>query len=180
MQSEAIECIAQDTPAGETEAAPVAQDVSALRAFISRRTRLRHEVDDLLQECYIRLLTAQRNGTVDQPRSYLFRTAKNLLIDRLRRQSASPIDVTSKPPDELELASAAPTPEDAAIDACMQRAFEAALAELPESTRRVFYLVRFGGLTSSEAAERLGVSTRMVQKHLKRCVTHLYARMHTG
>jgi RNA polymerase sigma-70 factor (ECF subfamily) len=178
MQSDAVKGAPRRSGADEDEIVPVVAHTSALRAFISRKFGQRHEVEDLVQDCYVRLLSAQRKAVVEHPKSYLFQTAKNLIIDRLRRQSGSPIDTTAELSAEEEIASSEPTPEEIAMSASMQRALQSALAELPESTRRTFYLIRFCGLSSPEVAERMGVSTRMVQKHLKRCIEHLYARMH--
>jgi RNA polymerase sigma-70 factor (ECF subfamily) len=44
----------------------------------------------------------------------------------------------------------------------------AAVQELPEKCRQVFVLSRFRGMRHKEVAQRCGISTRMVEKHLTR------------
>jgi RNA polymerase sigma-70 factor (ECF subfamily) len=46
----------------------------------------------------------------------------------------------------------------------------AALQELPAQCREAFLLNRLEGLTHSEIAERLGVSTKTVQRHIERAL----------
>ncbi|WP_454676334.1 RNA polymerase sigma factor [Achromobacter marplatensis] len=53
-----------------------------------------------------------------------------------------------------------------------------ALQELPERQREAFVLNRFDGLTQDEVAERMGISRRMVVKHLARAIAYCEVRVH--
>lgn len=157
-----------DDPGGE-----VAIHLAALRRFVSRRVADRDLVDDLVQESYARLLARSGSDAVHQPQAYLFRVASNLLADLHRREMASvpiqPIDVDDVP--------VRPEQEDATGLADLQGAFETALGELSPRCRDVFIMRRFDDLDTGTVAQRLGISHRMVQKHLNRAVTHLYIRL---
>lgn len=59
----------------------------------------------------------------------------------------------------------------------LQRLGEA-LQELPERQREAFVLNRFDGLTQDEVAERMGISRRMVVKHLARAIAYCEVRVH--
>jgi DNA-directed RNA polymerase specialized sigma24 family protein len=50
------------------------------------------------------------------------------------------------------------------------RRIEAAIAGLPEQTRRIFELHRYEGLTQRALADRLGISTTAVEKHMRRAM----------
>ncbi len=144
---------------------------AALRAFVARRVDDAAEVEDLVQEACARLVASARERTVDEPRAYLFRIAANLIADRHRR--ALPVvslDHEIHPPVR-------PAQEDRRRVADLQAALEAALDELSPRCREVFVMRRFDERGTGEIARELGISPRMVQKHLTHAVAHLYDRL---
>ena len=54
---------------------------------------------------------------------------------------------------------------------------QAALDELGPQCRKVFIMRRFDEYSTGDISRELGISARMVQKHLTRAVTHLYQRL---
>ncbi len=75
------------------------------------------------------------------------------------------------------VATANPQP-DASLDAQdLQRRVQAAMTELPLRCQQAFYLCRYEELKSSEIATKLGISQRMVQKHVARALQHLHERL---
>ncbi|MBB4099489.1 RNA polymerase sigma factor [Sphingomonas kyeonggiensis] len=144
---------------------------AALRAFVARRVDDAAEVDDLVQEACARLVASARERTVDEPRAYLFRIAANLIADRHRRAlPVVPLDPEIHPPVR-------PAQEDRRRAADLQAALEAALDELSPRCREVFVMRRFDERGTGEIARELGISPRMVQKHLTHAVAHLYDRL---
>src|SRR5262245_53442677 len=65
---------------------------AALTRFIGQAWIARNEVQDLRQEVYVKVLEAAERQRPAAPRSFLFITARNLLIDRARRRRVIPID----------------------------------------------------------------------------------------
>lgn len=144
----------------------------ALRSFFARRCA-RGDLDDLVQEALARLLAAQERREVAYPAAYLFRIASNLLADRGRRTGETVVDIS----DYQEAVAAPPDQEHGRRLADLQMQLESALAELPLRCREVFVMRRFRDLTTPEIARVLGISHRMVQKHLSRAMTHIYLRL---
>jgi RNA polymerase sigma factor (sigma-70 family) len=144
---------------------------SALRAFVARRVADPHEVDDLVQEACARLIATAKLRSLDAPQAYLFRIAANLIADRGR---APPRTV---PLLEEHHPAIHPSQEEGRRAADVRAALDAALAELSPRARQVFVMRRFDELDTHDIAHRLGISVRMVQKHLTCAVTHLYHRL---
>lgn len=144
---------------------------AALRSFIARRIADPAEVDDLVQEAFARLVARNRQGLLEEPRAYLFRIAANLITDRHRRSRPSIALV------EDELPPVRPAQEDGRRIADLQGLLERALAELSPKCRAVFILRRFDERSTGDIARELGISPRMVQKHLSHALAHLYHRL---
>lgn len=144
---------------------------AALRAFVARRVPDPTEVEDLVQEACARLVASARERTVDEPQAYLFRIAANLIADRHRRQQPMvPLGPEIDPPVRA-------SQEDRRRVADLQAALEAALDELSPRCREVFIMRRFDERGTGEISRELGISARMVQKHLNHAVAHLYERL---
>src|SRR5581483_2643307 len=58
----------------------------ALRAYLQKRFPALSDHDDLVQEAYLRLLRARREGRVTSAKAFLFTVARNLAIDMFRRR----------------------------------------------------------------------------------------------
>jgi RNA polymerase sigma-70 factor (ECF subfamily) len=144
----------------------------ALRSFFRRRLASPDEVEDLVQEAYARLLASARRRDVEYPLAYLFRIASNLLADHRHRQALSRQWVEiGDTPEELAVS---PDQEHARHLADLQNRLSASLSLLPDRCREVFLMRRFRGMTTPEIADALGISDRMVQKHLARAMTHVF------
>ena len=145
--------------------------------FIFLKTRLGNHEDaaDLTQEVFLRY--AEQGGEVIiQPRSYLYRTAHNLAIDHRRRTTRRRTDPT--PQADLDsIVEDGPLAEDM-VDARQRLALlQAAIAELPDRTQRIFMLHRIEELTYAQIAARLAISESSVQKHLASALRHVMQRL---
>lgn len=148
-----------------------------LTGYFSRRLGSPELAADLCQEVYLRLRRlehADGGAPLNNPRAFLFRIARNLLIDHLRQQRVRPTTVTLHDP-ALRLESDAPTPEAAASSAQTLAGVQAALTELPEHVRQALVWNRLEGLTQREIGTRLGVSERMAGKYITRALSHCRA-----
>jgi len=138
-----------------------------------RRLGSRHDAADVAHDAIVRMLRADLT-TIQNPRAYLHQTARNLATDAYRRNAAHEI----VPLEIVEESITSDGDLDAAIRAAeIVAALEIALNELPLRCRQVFVWQRIGGLTQTEIADRLGLSTKMIQKYLTRATRHLRARM---
>lgn len=144
----------------------VARYYRELLNFLARSLQDRDAAADVAQESYARLLAVQRSGeTIAEPRALLYRTARNLVIDQHRRTSVrgeaddSSLDTLAAPP--------AFEPEVAAASAQSVHAMLATINALPLRCREAFVLHKFDGLSQQEVAQQMGISLKMVEKHLK-------------
>lgn len=139
-----------------------------LRGFFVRRGA-KDEAEDLMQETYLRLLRAHhcQGDAIANPEAYLFTVALNLAREQAvrRRWSLLPIEelenITTLLADEESV-------EDAAERAQRRQRLQALLRTLPERTRAVLVMQYRDGLSYKQIAERMGVSSHMVKKHVVR------------
>lgn len=73
--------------------------------------------------------------------------------------------------------SIAPRQEERRRVVDLRQALEVALAELSPRARAIFLMRRFDEMGTGDIARTLGISPRMVQKHLTHAVSHLYDRL---
>jgi RNA polymerase sigma factor (sigma-70 family) len=143
-----------------------------LHAYLTDRLRDRELANDLAQETFLRFAEQGGNGVIVEDRSYLYRTARNLAIDHIRRTHRHRTDVTAHA-DLADIAADLPGAEEVVAGRERLDRLRAAIEALPERTRQVFVLHRIEELTYAEVATRLGISESSVQKHLARALQHV-------
>ena len=142
-----------------------------LLSFFRKRTRNPAEVEDLVQQVFLKLARHPDIAHVENPDAYIFQTASNTLKDHLRRDLVRgefdvPAEMTEEPSSEF-------SPERVLIGREDVSRLVAALRALPERTRDVFVLRCFEGLKHVEIAQLMGVSVRAVEKHAARALAHV-------
>jgi RNA polymerase sigma-70 factor (ECF subfamily) len=138
---------------------------AALTQFLRHNWRNKSDIPDLVQEVYARVYEAARKDLPQQPRAFVFTTAQNLLIDRMRREKIVQIEAVSEL-DTLAIAADEPSPDRTAIAKDELRRLQAALDRLAPRTREVVTLRRIEGLSRAEIAQRLGITEVTVKWHL--------------
>jgi RNA polymerase sigma factor (sigma-70 family) len=151
----------------------------ALRAWLSRRRHDGLEIDDIIQETYTRLISAESVSHVLDAKSYAFQTAGSVVIDHLRRMKV--VSISSVPDfDYLEVACDEPSPERQVIDRDELHRLALAIAALPAKVREVFTLRRVYGLSQREVAEKMSISESTVEKHMSRGFLIMLERLGHG
>lgn len=151
----------------------------ALMRFLRRNWRDHDEIHDLRQEVYVRVYEAATRRMPDSPKSFLFATARNLLVDRVRHQRIVPITAVGDieqlhvMEDELE-----PARWLGGREALARLA--RALDRLPDRCREVVWLRRIEDLPQKEIARRLGISEKTVEKHIAKGSRMLADHFHGG
>jgi len=128
-----------------------------LMHYLRSNWRNASEFADLRQEVYARVFEAARERVPDNPKRFLFATARNLLIDRVRREQVVPME-TFADFEGFHIADTAPEPDRAMIEKEELGRVKAALAQLPPRTREAIELAWFENLSCTEIAKRMGVS----------------------
>lgn len=142
-----------------------------LRAFIAHRVANEADVDDILQEVYLRI--HRRADSVQHPDrlvGWLFQVTRNAIIDHYRL-SARRREVTAVYPamhaDEVFLYDDTKTSADQAqqeLASCLRPMVN----QLPAHYREAITLVELRGTTQREAAERLGLSVSGMKSRVQR------------
>jgi len=148
-----------------------------LVGYLAVRLRSEQEAKEVAQEAYVRLLQLKELCDPGLLRAYLFKTATNLAIDRLRHRGVrhraeehrilpAEVDTTSRDSDD-------PARQLLAREQASQ--LLGYLQELPVKCQKVFSLHRLDGVSQREVARRLGCSERMVRRYVT--YTMLYCNL---
>lgn len=140
-----------------------------LTSFLQHNWRNNHEVSDLRQDIYERVCEAAYRQLPDNAKQFVFRTARNLLIDRLRRENVIPIEAMADV-DALDVAMDTPEPDRSVIARDELRRLQSALNRLPPRCREAFVLGRIEGLSGPQIAERMGITKAAVSIHLDKAI----------
>lgn len=138
---------------------------AALTQFLRHNWRNKSDIPDLVQEVYARVYDAARKEMPETARAFVFATAHNLLIDRVRREKIVQFEAVSEL-DTLAIAADEPAPDRSAIARDELRRLQVALDRLPPRTREVVTMRRIDGLSRAEIAQRLGITEVTVKWHL--------------
>jgi RNA polymerase sigma factor (sigma-70 family) len=147
-----------------------------LTHFLRQNWRNTSEVEDLRQEVYLRICQAASKELPDVAKPFVFMTARNLLIDRVRKEQVVPIEAVSDL-DDMK-GSDVLAPERAVIARDELRRLQAAIENLPPRCREVIVLGRVEGLTGQEIAARLGITHQTVSEHLRNGIKALAEMLH--
>jgi len=143
-----------------------------LTSFLRHNWRNNDEVADIRQDVYERVCEAAYRQIPDNTKQFVFRIARNLLVDRLRRVNIVPIEAVADL-DALDVAMDAPEPDRTAIARDELRRLQAALDRLPPRAREAFVLGRIDGLSGQQIADRMGISKATVSIHLDKAIRSL-------
>ena len=153
---------------------------SSLRSYLKGSFPTVRDVDDLVQESYLRLLKARAAHPIQCARAFLFGIARRLAVDVIRKERRTTahevvvdfglLDVVEDKADAAETTSAR---QEIALLA-------EALHSLPPRCRAVMILRKLDQLSHREIAQRLGISVSTVEaqifRGMEKCTQHLRSR----
>lgn len=137
-------------------------------AYIRQHTRDGDVARDLSQEVFLRLLAQDELKEVERPQSLLYRIALNLVIDWSRARRVRNDYVTFAFQEDRAAANEFQSVERIALAQEGMQVLSAAIEGLPPKCRRVFVLHRVHNLSYKEIGEKLGLSSRAIEKHIER------------
>jgi RNA polymerase sigma-70 factor (ECF subfamily) len=142
----------------------------ALRRRLRARLGSTEEANEILHDAFARLLGTRSLHTVREPRAYLNRILRNLLVDRSRRRSTRPAHVALDPEHDRPM----PPEQSHAIEyEQMRDRYRQLVASLPPRMRQVFEMHRIEELSYREIAERLDITVRTVEWHIAEAIVRL-------
>jgi RNA polymerase sigma factor (sigma-70 family) len=174
------------------EPAPESEESTLLDVYLQKRSDLirffalrlgeRSEAEDLVQEIYLKIQSAELPADIRSPAAYLYRIGTNLLVDRKRGQKRAVRRETDWHGLNTEAVGdqfIADQPSSEEMLASKQRLAKvlSAVEDLPPRCRRVFELHKFKGLSHAEVADALGISRSAVEKHVSAALKALVRRL---
>lgn len=140
-----------------------------LMRFLQRNKCSAAEIADLSQETYARVYEAAQRERPLQVKPFLFQVARNLMIDRLRKQSVISLEAMAEfewqnIPDDK------PSSERTLVARQELRLLQAALHDLPPRCRQIVMMRRIEGLSQKEVAEQLGITIETVQTQIAKAM----------
>jgi RNA polymerase sigma factor (sigma-70 family) len=144
-----------------------------LVSFFRRRTRHSADVDDLVQQVFLRLSQHPHVDAIKNPDAYIFQTAANALTDHARRNGVRRRIFEDTGTDDSVEWSSDVSPERVLQGSQSLAQLVAALRTLPERTRDVFMLRCFEGLKHAEIARLQGISVRACENHLAKALARI-------
>ena len=165
-----------DTPANFNEIYTAFYRKSYL--FVKSYVHDNMAAEDIVSESLIKLWERMKHETVDPISPFLFTILKNSSLDYLKHQTVkqnahdSIIRIMNR---ELEIRTTALEACDPAhiFSAEVQQIFQTTLNSLPEKTKEIFMMSRFGIKTHKEIAELYGISVKGVDYHMMQAVKEL-------
>ncbi len=136
-----------------------------LMHYLHRNWRNKADHEDFRQEIYAQLLQSAEQNLPDRTKPFLFATARNFLINRMRREQTIPIDAVADI-ESLGLAADLPNPDRNIIARDTLRKLHLALDRLPPRAREAVSLRRIEGLSRKEIAQRMGITEATVAEHI--------------
>lgn len=147
--------------------------------FIKNKGLPEKEAEDVAQEAFVKLLDLDKPEVKSYIRAYLFKIAGNLAIDKLRRQSNSPIDSAVEQTSELldKQHWSSVTPERQQHSTQLLQKVEQCIKDLPPTCQQAFIRYKIKGDSYQSIAQSMGVSESMVRKHVLRAVRHCFSEL---
>ncbi|HDR9801949.1 TPA: sigma-70 family RNA polymerase sigma factor [Burkholderia cenocepacia] len=166
--------------------ATVMRERTRLGNFIRRRIRDPDDAEDVLQDVLHEFVQAYRlPAPIEQASAWLFRTARNRIIDRFRKKKEQPLTdllgVEDEADSEYRLDLALPAhdagPEALYARTLLLKALQDALDELPANQREVFIAHELEGQSFKDMAAQSGVTLNTLLARKRYAVLHLRARL---
>ncbi len=139
--------------------------------FTIRYIKNKEEAEEITQEVFVRLWNRRFDLKTELSfSSYLFMIAKNAVIDLLRkRQKESSLNEEITP----DVNAIAEKSNNSVEYKELNEIVKNSILQLPEKRRQIFLLSRNEGLTYKEIAEKLNISIKTVESHMRLALQQL-------
>jgi RNA polymerase sigma factor (sigma-70 family) len=163
----------------------VERDGFRLRNYIRKHVVNLEATEDILQEVFCELIEAYRLvKPIEQVSAWLFRVARNRIIDRFRSRKIESLSQPKYGEDDDEavsledlLPSPESGPEAAYARGMLLEEIDEALEEMPEEQRSVFIAHEWEGYSFKELSAETGVSVNTLLSRKRYAVLHLRRRL---
>jgi len=169
---------------GKNIASVISRFGNRLLGFIRQRVGNEADAEDILQDVWYQLTTTVDTEPIEQMSGWLFRVARNKIIDRYRKKSPESLDSMLPNAEEAGVADLAgilmddsQNPETANLRALFWKTLEATLDELPEEQRTVFIWNELEGIPFKEIADMTGEKVNTLISRKRYAVLYLREKL---
>lgn len=141
--------------------------------YIKNKISNKDYAQDIVQETYIKIITIQNEQEVINQRALLYKIAKNLIIDKARKNK----DIKEIPYEESEYISKTKEPDELAIEQNRERILMQEIKKLPPKRKEAFVLHILEDYSKEEVAKMMNISVQAVEKHISRATIELKAKL---
>ncbi len=136
-----------------------------LRAWLRSRFPAELDVDDVIQESYLRILRTRKEKPIRAPKAFLFATARNIALNMVRASIVRGERLAAKIEDMEILDDGESVQETIARNQELE-ALTSAIQTLPRKCRQIFTLCKVYGMTPKEVSEELSLSLPTIYRQL--------------
>ena len=133
-----------------------------LRAWLRGRVAAECDIDDVVQESYLRIWQALETTAIALPKAFLFAIARNVALGRVRRHKVSR-EISVAEVDVLGVSDESADVHQAVARAQELEILKEAIASLPDRCRQILTLRKLYGLSQKEVAAQLGIAEHTVE-----------------
>jgi RNA polymerase sigma-70 factor (ECF subfamily) len=149
---------------------------ASLKAYVRSAFPNLGDVEDVVQESYLRIWRIRATQTIHSARGFLFTLARRVALDGVRRRRASPVTSMANLA-WLPAIQSDPNSAETILQQEKVRLLAKALAMLPERSRAIIVLRKFHSVPQKEVALQFDISEAAVEHHVSRglakCETYL-------
>ncbi|WP_168171431.1 sigma-70 family RNA polymerase sigma factor [Lacimicrobium sp. SS2-24] len=123
------------------------------------------ESEEVIQESYLKLFETLKKENLDNPQGYLYRSARNLAITRIRNKNVAQKFLDQKT-EQIQVIEGNNEGYQALKEDQQHQQLHQVIATLPPVCRQVFVLRKLHGYSHKEIAETMNISQKTVENHI--------------
>jgi len=132
------------------------------------------EAKDIVQDCFIHLLKRKKTQEDSSIQQLMFQTVRNMCINHLKhtlvKNKHAATVVNQRKGEVLYYADFCNDTLQKMVYEELEEEVNTVLKSIPSRSREAFVMSKMQGLRRQEIAERMGITTKMVDKHLKKAM----------
>ncbi len=132
-----------------------------LKTFIFRRTHRAHEVEDILQDVFLKIYTKMDSLRDEQKlRPWIYQITRHSIIDYYRKDKPI-VELPVELPESNE-------PDNMNLNKELAKCLRSMIRQLPEKYREAIELTELEGLSQKDLSEKLGISFSGAKSRVQR------------
>lgn len=140
---------------------------TALRKYLSRFFSCEQDIEDAVQETFLKTFAASTKTEILSPKSFLFRVAKNTALNAVSKKSNTTTELYEDSQNSNVLIDKGQVSAEEQLDSRRKLfVFSKAVAQLSPNCRKVLILRKIEGLKVKEIARHMNISVSGVEKHI--------------